>query len=135
MFLDLGTRLPLDVEELLMPLLDACTDAYVVRARIKVRQDGMKACGLCACPRSDLTRNVTERQIHVSYAGRQSRYISISYNPRSPARHAHELMFSKLPCFSVALNGRCLAWILVYSSHTKHNCRLGADGEAVLARG
>ena len=50
------------------------------------------------------------------------RYISISYNPFTVPQHVHELMFIKLPCFSVTFNGRYLAWILIYVSHTKHTC-------------
>ena len=37
-------------------------------------------------------------------------------------QRVHELMFSELPCFSVTFNGRYLARILVYVSHTKHTC-------------
>ncbi len=39
---------------------------------------------------------------------------------RVATHHVHELMFSELPCFSVTFNGRYLARILVYVSHTKH---------------
>ena len=38
----------------------------------------------------------------------------------SGPRHVHELMFSKLPTFSVTFNGRYLALILVCVSHTKY---------------
>ena len=48
------------------------------------------------------------------------RYISTSYNPFTGPQRVHELMFSELPCFSVTFNGRYLARILVYVSHTKH---------------
>ena len=51
-------------------------------------------------------------------------FLSVTFRPRTTPltgpQHVHELMFSKLPCFSVTFNGRCLAWILVYVSHTKH---------------
>ena len=49
------------------------------------------------------------------------RYISTSYNPSlTGPQRVHELMFSELTCFSVTFNGRYLARILVYVSHTKH---------------
>ena len=37
-------------------------------------------------------------------------------------QRVHELIFSELTCFSVTFNGRYLARILVYVSHTKHTC-------------
>ena len=49
------------------------------------------------------------------------RYISTSYNPSlTGPQRVHELIISELTCFSVTFNGRHLAWILVYGSHTKH---------------
>ena len=52
--------------------------------------------------------------------------LTVTYRPRTTPltdpRHVHELMFSKLPCFSMAEHGRFLAWILAYTSHTKHTC-------------
>ena len=69
-------------------------------------------------------------------------FLFVTFRPRTTTltgpRHVHELMFSKLPCFSVAFNGRHLAWIIVYVSHTstvRSKPAFGADGEAVLARG
>ena len=51
-------------------------------------------------------------------------FLSVTFRlrrtPLTGPQHVHELMFSKLPCFSVTFNGRYLAWILVYVSHTKH---------------
>ena len=52
--------------------------------------------------------------------------ISVTFRPRTTPltgpQRVHELMFSELPCFSVTFNGRYLARILVYVSHTKHTC-------------
>ena len=51
-------------------------------------------------------------------------FLTVTFQPRTTPltdpRHEHELMFSKLPCFSMAEHGRYLAWILAYVSHTKH---------------
>ena len=68
----LATRLQLERDELLMPLLHGRTPAHAVRAAVLVRTAGVDGCGLQACRRSDLTLFVTERQICVSYACRQS---------------------------------------------------------------
>ena len=51
-------------------------------------------------------------------------FLSVTFRPRTTTltgpRHVHELMFSKLPTFSVTFNGRYLALILVCVSHTKY---------------
>ena len=62
------------------------------------------------------------------HGSRLLRYLlTVTYRPRttplSGPRHVHELMFTKLPCFSMAEYGQYLAWILAYVSHTKHACR------------
>ena len=67
-----GAALQLERLELSMPLLHACIAEEVGYAPAKVRKAGVDGCGLQRCPRSDLTQNVTERQICVSYACRQS---------------------------------------------------------------
>ena len=48
------------------------------------------------------------------------RYMSTSTTPLTGPQRVHELIFSELTCFSVTFNGRYLARILVYVSHTKH---------------
>jgi hypothetical protein len=70
--LDLATRLQLVRVELLTPDLDGGTAACVVCAAVLVREDGVDGCGVGACRRSDLRKSVTNSQIHVSYACRQS---------------------------------------------------------------
>ena len=51
-------------------------------------------------------------------------FLSVTFRPRTTPltgpQRVHELMFSELPCFSVTFNGRYLARMLVYVSHTKH---------------
>jgi len=67
-----ATRLQLERVELLMPLLDACIAEEAGYARVKVREGGVDVCGLQACRKSDLRLFVTDSQIHVSYACRES---------------------------------------------------------------
>ena len=63
---DLATRLQLDAEELLMPLLHTGTAEQVGYAHVKVRDAGVDGCGLQACRRSDLRLFVTYSQICVT---------------------------------------------------------------------